>query len=229
MDMQRRSVDADSANERFKGRFRSIFWSSVMVGTLAHVAAFAFSPDFAVQDLRVVSEELRAIELPPEVDVPPPPQAIARPATPVVAAVDVAEDITIALTTFEANPVGELPPPPPEVDEEEIAEDVAKAPTFTPFTVAPAILNREEILDAMRKAYPPLLEAAGVGGEVRVHFFIDAEGKVRDTRLALSSGFPLLDDAALAVADIYRFSPALNRNARVPVWVAFPIRFEVIR
>lgn len=229
MDVQRRSADVDSANERFKGRFRSIFWSSVMVATLAHVAAFVFSPDFAVQDLRVVSEELRAIELPPEVEVPPPPRAIARPATPVVAAVDVAEDITIALTTFEANPVGELPPPPPEVDEEQIAEEVASAPTFTPFTVAPSILNREEILDAMLAAYPPILEAAGVGGEVRVHFFIDAEGKVRDKRLALSSGFPLLDDAALAVADIYRFSPALNRNTRVPVWVSFPIRFEVVR
>jgi periplasmic protein TonB len=229
MGMQRPRVAPDSANERLKGRFRSIFWSSIMVATLAHLAAFALSPEFAVQDVRFVTEELTAIELPPEVDVPPPPKAIARPATPVVAAVDVTEDITIALTTFEANPVSELPPPPPEVDEEEVAREVASAPTFTPFTVAPSILNREEILDAMRDAYPPLLEAAGVGGEVRVHFFIDAEGKVRDTRLALSSGFPLLDDAALAVADIYRFSPALNRNTRVPVWVSFPIRFEVIR
>jgi len=31
----------------------------------------------------------------------------------------------------------------------------------------------------------------------------------------------------LAVAGLYRFSPALNRDTRVPVWVSFPIRFEV--
>ncbi len=34
-------------------------------------------------------------------------------------------------------------------------------------------------------------------------------------------------DAALAVADVYRFSAALNRDKKVPVWVSFPITFQV--
>lgn len=226
MDTQWDVAALGSANERLKDRFRSIFWSSIIAATLVHLAVFVYWPELTVEELTAVAGELTAIELPPEVEIPPAPQAIGRPATPVIAAADVAEDITIALTTFEANPVGELPLPPPDLAEE--VADLASAPTFTPFTVAPSILNREELLDAMREAYPPLLENAGVGGEVRVHFFIDAEGKVRDTRLALSSGYPLLDEAALAVADLYRFSPALNRNTRVPVWVSFPIRFEVV-
>ena len=42
-----------------------------------------------------------------------------------------------------------------------------------------------------------------------------------------SSGHQALDDAALAVAGVYRFSAALNRDKRVPVWVSFGITFQV--
>jgi len=36
-----------------------------------------------------------------------------------------------------------------------------------------------------------------------------------------------LDQAALTVADTYEFTPALNRDKKVKVWVQFPITFEV--
>ena len=36
-----------------------------------------------------------------------------------------------------------------------------------------------------------------------------------------------LDTAAIRVAGVYRFSPALNREKKVPVWVQFPITFQV--
>ncbi|MGY8799608.1 MAG: hypothetical protein ACKVG4_12615, partial [Longimicrobiales bacterium] len=36
-----------------------------------------------------------------------------------------------------------------------------------------------------------------------------------------------LDRAALSVADVYRFTPAKNRNQAVPVGVSFPITFQV--
>ena len=38
-----------------------------------------------------------------------------------------------------------------------------------------------------------------------------------------------LDEAALKVANLYRFSPAINRDTKVPVWVSFPVTFQVIR
>ena len=60
-----------------------------------------------------------------------------------------------------------------------------------------------------------------------MYFFIDADGDVQDVRINESSGHPALDDAALRVADVYRFTPALNRDERVPVWVSFPITFQV--
>ena len=129
---------------------------------------------------------------------------------------------TFDVTTFEENPVEDLPPPP-----EEQTTDLSSAPTFTPFTVAPSILNRSEVIRAMEREYPPLLRDAGIGGTVRVYFFIDEEGSVQDFRIDQSSGHQALDDAALSVAGVYRFSAALNRDKVVPVWVSFPITFQV--
>jgi TonB family protein len=112
------------------------------------------------------------------------------------------------------------PPPPP-------AGDIEAGPTFTPFTVAPSITNREEIIRTMNESYPPLLRDAGIGGTVRVFFFIGADGIVEQVRMDQSSGHPALDEAAMNVAGAYRFSPARNGDDPVPVWVSFPITFQV--
>lgn len=211
-----------TANDKLKDSFSSWFWGSMIAATVIHFAVFAFWPELTAEDMSFTTEELTTIELPPEIEIPPPPKAIARPATPVIASADIDEDITIAPTTFEENPVEDLPPPP-----EEKKNDISAAPTFTPFTVAPSIQNRSEVIKAMEREYPPLLRDAGIGGTVKVYFFIDETGKVQDTRIDQSSGHQALDDAALKVASIYQFSPALNRDKKVPVWVSFPITFQV--
>ena len=105
--------------------------------------------------------------------------------------------------------------------------DISEAPTFTPFSVAPSITNRMEVVQAMAEAYPPLLRGAGIGGTIRVYFFIEADGSVGGVQLDQSSGYEALDDAALRVASVYQFSPAMLREEAVPVWVSFPITFQV--
>jgi protein TonB len=212
----------ETANERLKRNFNSRFWGSMIAATVMHFMTFAFWPELTAEDFSFEDIELETIELPPEIEIPPPPQQIARPATPIIATADIDEDITIAPTTFEDNPVEDLPPPP-----EETAIDLSSAPTFTPFTVAPSILNRNDVVRAMEREYPPLLRDAGIGGTVLIYFFIDEAGRVQDRRVNESSGHQSLDDAALAVSEIYRFTPAMNRDKKVPVWVSFPITFQV--
>jgi len=213
-----------SANDRFKKSFRSRFWGSMILATVAHFAVLQYSPELTAEDFSLSAVELAAIELPPEIEIPPPPQQIARPATPIISEVEVSEDITIAPTTFETNPVSALPPPPAEIV---VEEDISAAPTFTPFTVGPTLLNRNQVANAMVESYPETLRQAGIGGIVRVYFFVNQEGEVQDFRIHDSSGFEELDLAALAVADVYRFSPAMNRDKVVPVWVSLPIEFQV--
>jgi protein TonB len=219
--------DSDSANNKLKRRFRPLFWSSVIFATTAHAGAFMYWPELTAEDFSYEVEEITTVELPPEIEIPDAPKALARPATPVIATTEISEDITIAPTTFETNPVEALPPPPT-LSKETVAPEDAQ-PTFTPFTVAPEILNRREIVDAMGQVYPPVLREAGIGGVVMVYFYIDETGRVKTTRVAQSSGYAQLDDAAIQVSELYRFSPALNRDQKVPVWVSFPVTFAVVR
>ncbi|MFC1662342.1 energy transducer TonB, partial [Gemmatimonadota bacterium] len=104
--------------------------------------------------------------------------------------------------------------------------DMASAPTFTPYTVQPDIKNREEIQRALEGEYPPLLRDAGIGGQVLVWFLIDRDGKTRRVLLNQTSGHEALDEAALRVAEVIEFTPALNQDERVPVWISLPITFR---
>ena len=213
----------DTANDRLKQSWDNWFWGSMIVAIVAHFAIFQFWPDMAAEDFSSSMNELEAIEIPPEIEIPPPPEAIQRPATPQIAEAEIDEDITIAPTTFEDNPVDDLPPPPTASS----AADVSSGPTFTPYEVAPVITNLRQVQAALVREYPPILRDAGLGGTVTVYFYIDETGKVIETRVNQSSGHAQLDEAALAVAEIMQFTPAQNRDTNVAVWVSFPILFEV--
>ncbi|MEX1258563.1 MAG: energy transducer TonB [Gemmatimonadota bacterium] len=211
----------ETANDRFKKSFSSWFWSSMVVATFVHFAFLAFFPDLQASNLSFTMEELTAIELPPEIEIPPPPEQISRPASPVVTDAQIDDDITIAPTTFEDNPISDLPPPPTQG-----TVDISSQPVFTPFEVAPELRNAAEVQRILEREYPAMLRDAGVGGTVVVHFFINEEGIVQNSLIHESSGQSQLDDAAMRAALQFRFTPALNRETPVPVWVSIPVTFQ---
>ena len=98
-------------------------------------------------------------------------------------------------------------------------------PVFTPYTVRPDLVNDTEVMRALEAEYPPILRDAGIGGTTSVDFFIDTRGVVQRVLVAETSGHEVLDSAALRVARTFRFTPALNLDEVVPVWVAIPITF----
>ncbi len=216
---QRAQGDA-TANDRLKQSFSSWFWGSMTMATVLHFMIFAFWPTLQAEDVSVNVTEIEAIELPDKIEIPPPPEAISRPATPVIADATIEEDITIAPTTFHENPPETLPPPP-----DEVKTDISAAPVFTPMTVSPDYTNADEVRRALEREYPPLLRDAGIGGTVLVWFFINEQGRVANQRVETSSGHAALDEAALRVAPVFRFTPAMNRDKVVPVWIALPVTF----
>jgi protein TonB len=110
---------------------------------------------------------------------------------------------------------------------EEAVVAIGETPSFTPFTVAPQLKNRDDVGRALEREYPPLLRDAGVGGKVEVWVRISDQGKVEDVQIHQSSGHPALDEAAIKVGQVMDFTPAMNRDKQVPVWVSIPITFQV--
>jgi TonB family protein len=132
--------------------------------------------------------------------------------------------VLLGVAAFTRDP-GSSPGRPADAGAQQDTSSLSRAPVFTPFTVAPRLLNNEEVARLMERSYPPLLRDAGIGGEVVLWFLIDETGALRKTQVNQSSGYPALDQAAVSVASAMRFTPAMNRDRVVPVWVSIPIRF----
>src|SRR5690606_727683 len=138
-------VDVLTANDRLKQRFDDWFWWSVIAAVVIHALLFAYFPTLSAQDMSFTTPEIEALDLPPEVQIPPPRR-------PVFQGTTFGEDVTIAPTTFEDNPIENLPPPPTATP-----EDLSARPVPTPYTVAPELRNRAEVQRALVRFYPPLL------------------------------------------------------------------------
>jgi TonB family protein len=151
--------------------------------------------------------------------IPAVPRLDSRPQVPRRAEVDLRENITIAETTFEANPVESTPAPPMQV--------VQAPPAFVPSYVGPEVLNVEQVLHRLRSGYSPLAKTSGAEGRVVLAFLINTLGVVVDYRILESSGNPWLDTVALSIKDIVWFSPALEYGRKVDVWIRLPISFAV--
>lgn len=210
------------AYERFKRRYRSLVAAGILMAVAAHAAAFELFPVLRVGVLDGGGGEVAAVNLPPETRVPPPPEAIARPATPRVGGVELDEEVTIAPTTFESNPVESLGPPPT------ATAGRGDRPAFIPYDVPPRLLNRDEVVDALVRYYPRGLRDAGISGRVVLWIYIDERGIVVRSQVHEPSGHVELDRAATRVASEMRFSPAKNRDLVTPVWLAQAIAFDVV-
>ncbi len=112
-------------------------------------------------------------------------------------------------------------PPPADLDQ------LRAKPHLTPYTVRPEIKDREAAINMVLEHYPDELKSAGVGGTVYIFVFIETDGTVGNAVVEESSGNEELDAAALSAAREFEFTAALNMDEPVPVWVAFPIVFQV--
>ena len=104
---------------------------------------------------------------------------------------------------------------------------VSSTPTFTPYTVQPELRNRTAVQGALRDNYPRVLRERNIGGPVRLWVLIDTAGNVIRSEVQESSGNEILDRAASRVATVMQFTPAMNRDRKVSVWLQLPVVFKV--
>ena len=210
------------ANDRLKKDFNSWFWGALFLAAVVHFSVIAFFPEMTPEDMSIADESIESVEIIQEFEIPPPPEQIARPAVPVLSTdISISDDITIGEVTFEDNPVSDLPPPPTGQ-----GVNISDQPTFTPYEVQPELRNRSAFAQALERRYPAMLKDAGIGGRVVLWVFINESGAVQNTRIVESSGYDQLDQTAEELMrEVAQFSPALNRDQRVPVWVQLPVTF----
>ena len=209
-----------TANRQLHGDYGRLFKIFTGVAVAVHVLLIIFfvAPRGAGFEAR--AEEIEVIDIPPEIKIPPPPEEIARPATPVISEEPIEEDITIAETEIvEDQPVPEGPPPMPETGE------VGNTFTFTPYTVKPKCKTNCTADDILRHI-PPLLQKSGVQCDLAVGLRIDTSGNVTATQILKPSGNPGCDTAAEKWATTTKWTTAYNRDQPVVVWISQPVSIK---
>ena len=210
-----------TANDILKQQSEAWLPRAIVIAVLFHVAVFTLSPDMSTAVETTVSTDTQLI-VPAELKLPDPPPPIDRPAEPVVGSIELDADITISPTTPEAWTAERLAPPARVESGERERFD-----RFVASMIAPELLNPDEVERELRRTYPPMLREAGIGGDVDVNLWLDEDGVIVRAEVARSSGYELLDRAALKVVETMRLTPAQNRGAPVRVIVAIPVRFRV--
>lgn len=216
-----RTTRRNTANNRFKQRSEHAPKVGIVLAVGLHLALLAAVRPFKVADYNLTVTEIEAVA-PPAVRIPPPPEEIARPATPRIARVDISEDITIMETTFESFSVDNALPPPPETGSS------ADRPTFIAYDTPPVLQNGSEVLEILEREYPPVLKEANIEGRVILWLYVTEEGTVERSEVKVSSGNTMFDEAAQNVVSAMQFIPAKNRDRVTAVWVEQAITFEII-
>ena len=207
-----------TAHEVFKRGSRDRTAIGILCAVAIHLSLFALLPPFESQAFASANDPTPVLNLPPEIVVPPPPEAILRPAAPRLAVGAPAEDATIDVVPFDDGRWRQPPivPDHPPVD----------GPTWIHRDQDPRLLNADEITRELERLYPALLKEAGIGGVVVLWVFVGVDGRPDRAQVHTTSGYPALDDAARRAADRMRFEPARNRDRPVAVWIQIPVKFS---
>lgn len=75
--------------------------------------------------------------------------------------------------------------------------------------------------------YPLTARRRGQEGTVLIEVLVDRAGRVKDFGIRSTSGYPLLDKAAMKAVSRWRFEPGKRGHEPVEMWVTVPVRFHL--
>jgi TonB family protein len=114
-----------------------------------------------------------------------------------------------------AAPLSPPPPPRPPAARAQMREAVKVG----------GIIMESRVIKKMEPAYPDLAKRARIQGNVILVLNIDEEGNVSDVKV--QSGHPLLNDAAIAAAKQWKYSPVLLNGEPVAVMATATVVFNL--
>jgi protein TonB len=111
----------------------------------------------------------------------------------------------------------ELPPPPPP----------PPAPPAAPPAPRTVAITAVQYLTPPILAYPLASRRMQEQGQVNVRVLVDPQGQPQQVAVIRSSGYPRLDESALATVRNTRFKPYTENGVPLPFWVVMPLVFEL--
>ena len=131
-------------------------------------------------------------------------------------------------TDWELDPAEE-PPVTANVGEVVTIPATVDVPNANPLPAAgESMNNRPGYLTNPKPAYPPEARRRKQQGLVVLNVFITGEGRPQRVEVAQSSGYVLLDEAALTAIKQWQFTPARVGNMAVISQVEVPVRFRLL-
>lgn len=105
--------------------------------------------------------------------------------------------------------------------------EVSSMPSKGPSSIFVEYDEPPKPLTPIRPKYPEIAQEAGIEGLVVVNVYIDKKGRVKET--SIRKGIPNtgLNEAAVEAIRKTRFTPAMQRDMAVGVWISIPVKFRL--
>jgi periplasmic protein TonB len=140
--------------------------------------------------------------------------------------------LTNQRAVLEDRPLDFPVPPDIPVDGADPTDGITFTPDPGPVTADPGPARTGVMLDARhpltQPAYPTSSIRLGEEGNLDVEILVGRDGRVADARVARSSGYPRLDQAAIAEAlRMWRLTPATVGGEPVEMWHRIRVTFRL--
>jgi len=197
-----------------KRKYKTTFEICLILSLALHLVVFLSWRKMEVKAYETIAPQqiIKVEDIPQtqQIQRPPPP---ARPTVPIeVDSEELPDDVTIETTELD---VHETPPPPPELPpapEEEIYE-------FYHVEIKPKLVK------AVKPEYPEIARKAGIEGTVFIKMLVGKDGKVE--RVEVLKGPEIFHESAIKAAMQFEFTPAIQNDRPVRVWVGQAIVFRL--
>ena len=147
-------------------------------------------------------------------------------------------EMSISFANMQMQQADVVPQPKPKPREPDPVPTEAPAVKETPPEVqnatppSPVVLDAEpdykaDYLNNPRPPYPMVARRMGYHGKVVLDVEVLSEGKAGDVKLHQSSGYDILDNAALQTVKTWRFTPARRFGQAVTQRFLVPIKFSL--
>ncbi len=149
-------------------------------------------------------------------------------------------DMSISFANMQMQQADVVPQPKPKPREPDpvpaekpaVTEEVQPAKQEAATPPSPVVLDAEpdyraDYLNNPRPPYPMVARRMGYHGKVVLDVEVLAEGKAGDVKLYQSSGYDILDNAALQTVKTWRFTPARRFGPAVTQRFLVPIKFSL--